>query len=50
MNKKIYELEMKEKAVKDLIKTCEEYFKKHKNKRMSLKKLDNLCNMSGTSY
>ncbi|RLE43941.1 antitoxin [Candidatus Woesearchaeota archaeon] len=37
------EPEMKEKAVKDLIHVCEEHFKKHKNRRMSLKELDKLC-------
>lgn len=35
--------EMKEDVVKNLIKICEDYFKKHKNKRMSLKELDEFC-------
>ena len=37
------EEEMKEEAVKDLINTCEAHLKKHKNRKMSLKELDKLC-------
>ncbi len=37
------EKEMNEKAVKKLINTCEDHLKKHKNRKMSLKELDKLC-------
>jgi len=37
------EPEMKEKSVKELIHACEVHLKKHKNRKMSLKELDKLC-------
>lgn len=37
------EPEMKEEALRDFIKTCDEHFKKHGYRKMSLKELDNIC-------
>jgi len=37
------EEEIKEEAVRDLINTCTAHFRKHKNRKMSLRQLDGFC-------
>ncbi len=39
------EQEMKDEALRELIKTCDAHFKKHGARKMSLKELDRLCGM-----
>ena len=38
-------MEMKEEAVRELIKTCEEHMNRHKHRRMTLNELDKLCSV-----